>query len=396
MRIVQSTWVRFHHVDLARELHKRNFLVRLFTSLPWWKASKEAKQNGIPRSLIACNPWIEGVRRVSRKYAGRYDAFDAMLAVSHTRTYQDWVARRLPECDVFLGISGSGLRAGTLVKRRGGAYIMDRGSTHISHQDAILNDEHQRWGIPRKRISPWLIENEIAEAEEATLITVPSQFVKETFTQYGTPASKLCVVPYGVATEEFFPERRPPQDRFVVLFVGRFSLRKGAPYLLEAFKRFPSPEKELIIVGSVSDDIKAIINQIGASSVRFVGAVRRDKVRSYMSAAHVLVLPSIEEGLALVQAQSMACGCPVIATRNTGCEELFEHMREGLIVKPRETAAIVDALSLLYEQPVLRDEMAQRCLDKARSFSGWEKYADGVVSVAESALHVSRLTTAGS
>ena len=56
-----------------------------------------------------------------------------------------------------------------------------------------------------------------------------------------------------------------------------------------------------------------------------------------MSRSHVMVLPSIEEGLALVQAQALACGCPVIGTRHTGAEDLFSDGNEGFIVPIRNS-----------------------------------------------------------
>ena len=59
----------------------------------------------------------------------------------------------------------------------------------------------------------------------------------------------------------------------------------------------------------------------------------------------------IEEGLALVQAQAMACGCPVIASRNTGSEDLFVDGKEGFIVNARDVAALRDRMQRLWMNP---------------------------------------------
>ncbi len=64
------------------------------------------------------------------------------------------------------------------------------------------------------------------------------------------------------------------------------------------------------------------------------------EVAELMSRSHVLVLPSVEEGMALVMAQAMACGCPVIATEATGAEDLFTDGVEGFIVPDRDAAAL--------------------------------------------------------
>jgi len=385
MKIVQSTWVRYHHIDLARELYQMGHLERIFTSLPWWKVDKESREQGIPRELISCNFLMEGIRRMAPKFPFYNKEMDARLAVIHTKNYAAWVARKLPECDAYIGISGSGLQAGKVAKSRGAGYIMDRGSSQIRHADKILREEHLKWNMPWHPVHPWLMENEEAEANEATLITVPSHFVKQTFIDQGTDPGKIRVVPYGVSLQEFYPIETPVDSCFRVVFVGQFSLRKGAPYLLEAFKAFDHPNKELVIVGNVADDIKPLINSIGADHVKFIGIVPRAEVKRYLSAAQALVLPSIEEGLALVQAQAMACGCPIIATPNTGSETLFENDKEGLIVKARNAIALTNAFTQLADNPDLRKAMSMACLKKVKALGGWKTYAEGMLAVAEEA-----------
>jgi starch synthase len=388
MKIVQSTWVRYHHMDLARELHKMGHLERIFTSLPWWKAAKESREQGIPRDLISCNFLIQGMRMVGQKLPLYNHNTDDKLNILNTKLYSRWVARNLPECDAYIGISSSGLHAGRMAKSRGAGYIMDRGSTQMRHADTTLRAEHLKWNIPYNAPHPSLIENEEAEANEATLITVPSHFVKQTFADQGTDPGKIRVVPYGVSLEEFYPIDTPPDNCFRLVFVGQFSLRKGMPYLLEAFKAFDHPNKELVVVGNVAEDIKPLINSIGTDQVKFIGIVPRAEVKRYLSSAHALVLPSIEEGLALVQAQAMACGCPIIATPNTGSETLFDDGREGLIIKARNTTALTEAFTRLADEPDLRRDMSVACLEKVKAFGGWQTYAKEMVAVAAEAKRI--------
>jgi len=382
MKIVQSTWVRYHHIDLARELYQMGQLERIFTSLPWWRAAKESKEQSIPRELISCNFLIQGIRMVGPKLPLYNKSMDDQLAVLNTKLYSQWVARNLPECDAYIGISGSGLHAGRLAKSRGAGYLMDRGSTQIRHADNLLREEHSRWNIPYKQVHPWLMDNEEAEADEATLITVPSHFVKKTFINQGADPAKIRVVPYGVSLQEFHPTDAPQDESFRLVFVGQFSLRKGVPYLLEAFKAFNHPGKELVVVGNVAEDVKPLINSIGANGIKFIGMVPRAEVKQYLSNARALVLPSIEEGLALVQAQAMACGCPVIATPNTGSETLFTHGKEGLIVEARNAAALTEAFTLLADNQYLQKEMKEACLSKVQALGGWRAYAEGILAVA--------------
>ena len=384
-RIVNSTWSRFHHFDLARELHQNGHLERTFTSLPWWKADKESREQGIPRERISCNFLLHGIRRVGRKLPGYSKEIDARLGVIETKFYSRWVARNLPECDAYIAISGSGLHAGRLARSRGAGYIMDRGSTQIRHADTILGQEYRRWKLPWTPVHPWLMENEEAEAAAANLITVPSHFVRQTFIDQGTDPAKVRIVPYGVSLQEFHPTGRPPDDRFRLVFVGQFSVRKGAPYLLEAFRAFRHPNKELVVVGGVAEEMLPFIKAVAHEKITFVGAVPRAEVKNHLSTAHAMVLPSIEEGLALVQGQAMACGCPVIATPNTGSETLFQHEREGLIVEARSTEALTAAFARMADNPAQREAMSAACLERVKRLGGWKTYGEHIVSVAREA-----------
>ena len=85
-------------------------------------------------------------------------------------------------------------------------------------------------------------------------------------------------------------------------------------------------------------------------------------------------MPSIEEGLALVQGQAMACGLPVIATTNTGAEDLFTDGVEGFIVPIRDPEAIREKLLRLYHDPELREEMSRAALSRVQSMAGWDDY----------------------
>jgi glycosyltransferase involved in cell wall biosynthesis len=100
----------------------------------------------------------------------------------------------------------------------------------------------------------------------------------------------------------------------------------------------------------------------------------------------VLVLPSVQEGLALVQAQAMACGLPVIASTHTGAEDLFTDGVEGMIVPPRNVGALREAILRLYHEPGLRDQMAARALARVQAIGGWDSYGEAAVLAYENAL----------
>ncbi|MDB5108516.1 MAG: hypothetical protein JWM69_1457, partial [Candidatus Binatus sp.] len=106
----------------------------------------------------------------------------------------------------------------------------------------------------------------------------------------------------------------------------------------------------------------------------------------HYSQASVLVVPSIQEGLALVQAQAMACGVPVIATENAGAADLFSDGVEGFIVPPRDPRAIREKLQTMIENPSMRDQMGEAALARVRAIGGWEDYGQRAVNFHRDAI----------
>ena len=255
--------------------------------------------------------------------------------------------------------------------------MCDRGSSHILYQDRILREEYERWGDRFVGIDPKGMEKEQQEYEAADAITVPSEFVRRSFLEMGVPSGKLRKVPYGVDLGRFARVGAPSSQYFDVLFVGSVGLRKGVPYLLAAFERLRHPHKRLRIVGSVQPELKRYLTRHALpAQVELCGAMPQMRLKEIMSRSHVMVLPSIEEGLALVQAQALACGCPVIATPNAGAEDLFTDGVQGFIVNLRDPEAIADRLQLLAEDPARRQAMSEAALTRVGGFGGWNEYGD--------------------
>jgi glycosyltransferase involved in cell wall biosynthesis len=192
----------------------------------------------------------------------------------------------------------------------------------------------------------------------------------------GVAAEKLRTIPYGVRLEKFSLSGEPPGDEFCVLFAGAVGLRKGVPYLLQAFAALRHPRKKLRIAGTLQEDIRDVLPSLPTERVEFLGSLPQAELASLMSRSHVLVLPSIEEGLALVQAQALACGCPVLCSTNTGGEDLFDDGCEGFIVPIRDPAALTDRLARLAEDPELWRSMRGAALRRVQSIGGWSQYGD--------------------
>jgi glycosyltransferase involved in cell wall biosynthesis len=192
----------------------------------------------------------------------------------------------------------------------------------------------------------------------------------------GVAAEKVHVIPYGVRLDRFAPFGNPPADSFDLLFAGGVSLRKGVPYLLEAFARLRHPRKRLTVVGAIATEMRELLGRLPKENVRFTGSVPQHELARIMASSHALVLPSVEEGLALVQGQAMASGSPVIATVATGAEDLFKDGVEGFIVADRDVSALADRMQQLADDPALQRSMRAAALARVSRLGGWDDYGD--------------------
>jgi starch synthase len=373
MKVVLSTIGKFHTFDLARELHAHGVLQGIFTAYPRFKLRSER----LPRELIHSFPWVHApfMGFPNRHVLG--NRINRLWVYLDKLTLDGYVSMRMPSCDVFVGLSGSALRSGRTARARGAKYVCDRGSSHIRAQDQLLREEHDHWGLPFDGIDPRVIELEESEYAAADCITVPSNFAVRTFVAAGVSQGKLCRLPYGVDLSRFEPDGRPDPARFDILFVGGMSLRKGVPYLIQAYRKLVHRAKSLTFVGSAPPEFIAQLKRCGAwdDDVRVVGSVPQGALKGIMSKSHVMVLPSVEDGFGMVLAQAMACGCPVVGTRNTGTEDLLsEDGREGFVVPIRDSDALAQRLQRLVDEPNLRARMSEAAIHRVKQLGGWRDY----------------------
>jgi starch synthase len=123
----------------------------------------------------------------------------------------------------------------------------------------------------------------------------------------------------------------------------------------------------LSFVGTPSLQMIALLRQrnLWPEDTRVLGPLPLQQLKTVMSRCHVMVLPSVEEGLALVQAQALPCACPVIGTWNSGAEDLFSDGQEGYIVPIRDVGALAERLQQLADHPEQRKDDGAKSLGES-------------------------------
>ncbi len=232
-------------------------------------------------------------------------------------------------------------------KQHGGLVFMDAWTSHPEEFWQLLSDEQKSWNSKFPPVSRYYQDRVVESVAAADYICVASSFIRESFLKHGCPAERLLLCPYPVDLEKFQPAREPrPVDRpFTILHVGGLSLRKGAPYLFEAFRliRKDVPNAVLRVKRSLRNDVVDIVKKNAdlpiewSENLDFAGHVQR-----YQS-SDLLLFPSVEDGFAFVVAEALACGLPVVTTLNTGASDLVQPGVNGDVVPIRNPPALAES-----------------------------------------------------
>jgi glycosyltransferase involved in cell wall biosynthesis len=178
------------------------------------------------------------------------------------------------------------------------------------------------------------------------------------------PHTRLEVIPMAADMDTFRPTQKQERekarqelglnDRFVVLFVGKLSEKKGVEFLIKAAKSVfqDIPDLRVLIIGEGHrrESLERMARETGLEKVvEFVGPLPHSQLHSYYSASHVLVVPSIidrhgeSEGMPVVILEAMASGTPVIGT--TCCAVPEELKTAGFFeIQPANTDQLEKAI----------------------------------------------------
>jgi len=216
------------------------------------------------------------------------------------------------------------------------------------------------------RVSERIVNSCMEEIETAGRILVPSAYVRETLVKYGASPLKIEVLPYGVNTKQFKPDKEKLDDGvFRILFVGEIGPRKGVKYLLEAFKRLHLKDAELVLMGNIAVRDDALTQYKGY--FKHVCSVPYSELPMHYQGADIFVFPSLHEGSALVTYEALASGLPVITTHNSG--SIVRDGEDGFIVPIRDVEALMKKIHLLHQDKDLREIMGSKARQHALDFT---------------------------
>ena len=361
MKTVIATTTRFHLQRLASEFSSLHEDISYFSYTPRFRMQRDGLDAAWAQSLFMPLLPISAFA-LMRSLPWQMQAVESMLM----RT-DDYLARHLPPCDIFIGLSSMAVRSAARARELGATVIIERGSRHVLSQTRLISVDGG------KPLSPVYIARELDSYAQADIITVPSEHAAESFIEEGFPRERIFVCPLGVDLRRFIPTPRPAGP-LRLLFVGGWSHQKGVDLLVKAIAQ--RPEWRLTHVGmQAGANFPHITSQIVSLGYR-----NHTQLAQIMAEHHILVLPSRQDGFGRVLLEALAAGLPVVASRMTGGPDIravLENPDWVEIVEPGDADDLLRGLDNMVtrEKNIQTSEPRHRLTENDQKFFSWHSYA---------------------
>lgn len=214
------------------------------------------------------------------------------------------------------------------------------------------------------------------------------------------PQARVQVMPMGVDCEDrFYPDPRV-REHGTLLFVGRLVEKKGLRHLIDALPAVleACPQASLTVAGFGPEQaaLELRVTELGLQAcVRFLGALPQEQLPDLYRRASLFVAPFVEasggdqEGLGLVVAEAMACGCPVLVGDVPGVRDLVDG-DTGVRVPAADHAALGQAIIGLLRDDRRRAQLAEQARVRVLRQYAWPVVADGYARLLETLAREAR------
>lgn len=272
----------------------------------------------------------------------------------------------LKEGDTILGYTAANLEQIELAKKRGAKALHVQVDPGMSWYETRRMEQLKH--PEAEDLSPMpdakFVDRIGSEWQAACKIIVHSAHSRAALLSQGVSPERCVVIPPAFRSSITSAPRRIDANRPLrVLFVGNHCLAKGYHIFADA-ARLAGKGFEFISIGSQS--MKPNYLAQTSQFISMQGHLTQTKVREQMMRTDVLVFPTLSDGFGLVQLEAMAAGLPVITTGC--CGEVIRHGHDGLIVPPRDSGAVVEALAVLRADPDKYEQLSAAALRRVLDY----------------------------
>ena len=385
----------------ARALHEAGLLDRFITTLRWKADSPRQRLACRAARLIGFDLATQLRRRIItelpegkveslpageilRLLTGRLDASGRLTDRVWARTepaFDRAVARRIrPELHTGVyGFEYSSLATFQRARALGLATYYDMPAPEPRFVQHLLDAEIDRFPSLRTPYHTHTANREeerIArrrtEWELADIVIAASRFTRDSFARAGLDVSKVRIVPYGAPPpaprEEALNGGSAPDASIVFLWSGTFSIRKGAHYLIDAWrKNHFGRHARLRVFGAQGLPPELLANL--PEGIEFGGSIPRDQLMVHYQTSDALIFPTLCDGFGMVATEAWSRGLPVITTDCAGAADLLKPNNNGLLIPAGSSEAIAEAIAWCLDH---RDQLRAMRESSLATAAAWQ------------------------
>jgi glycosyltransferase involved in cell wall biosynthesis len=233
----------------------------------------------------------------------------------------------------------------------------------------------------------------------ADRVIVVSDFLKSLAISIGVSPEKITLIYNSVdfikisgeiEKKSVLIKKLFPADAKLLLTVCRLVKWKGIDSLVRVFSGLLGQGKDIYLLiagdGPERENLFNLVEKLKISQrVKFLGAISKNDVFSYMLSADLFILNSQYEGFSHTLLEAMSCGLPIIASRVGGNPELIENEKTGLLFTYNSQEEIEKCISRIFSDRILAENFARNSKEKIKDFS-WEKNILAQIEIASEAI----------
>ena len=338
----------------------------------------------LPPSVVVRPTLSWGKLRIPYKVLGRMGA-----CVLHDRIVAHRLQLIADEIDIVHCWPLGSLETLKTAKRLGIPAVLERPNAHTRFCYETVEAECKRIGLSlphhEYRRDDAVLLREEAEFEAASGLLCPSSFPERSFLDRGFSRNRLFRHGYGFDEIRYVPSATRDEDdkQFVMLFVGVDAVRKGLHLAIQAWLASSASQTgKFLIAGELASEFRAkFASELSHPSIAALG--HRSDVPELMRDADLLVLPSFEEGSALVCAEAIGSGCvPVVSE---ACSEICVHMHNALVHSIGDAETLQTHITMLHEDRSLLRRLRETCIRERLNYT-WAAAGDKLLEAYRCAI----------
>lgn len=375
--------VELHATNLSKELVRRGHKVTYFTgAIPNCKNKTKIDNLNIKR-IDLCS-LIKKTYKTQQLNFARQILFLAKTTLSrHKKIVEN------EDFDIFHGhVYSAGLAAYSLSKKQKAVSINTIHGSYYKYWKQLTRNIFTAtfFRSMERRIAPYL-------AKKSTYQIHTDFDFADTVKKWCKPEiqKKIITVLNGVDTKKFKPEIKPnaelaDKEGPIVMTTRRLVTKNGVIFLVRSFKKILKkfPEAELVIIGDGPEKqtIEKEIQKLEIKSrTHLIGMITNDQIPSYLSAADIIVVPSIVEASSISVLEAMAMKKPIVASDIPGIREITNYGKNCKLVSPMNSEELALGINSLLENKEKANEIAGLGYEEILKDYTWEKKAKEIEEI---------------